>query len=124
FWRRHDLVRVLADEAQVERALVRLLLDDGGAAFARAEEAFLAVEAELGLAAARIGAVALEAGVGQDGTDVPVEAQGVLGGGGAAPSRGGEQQDRDQPGARQNSTHVRLTSLERIPVSHAISPRR
>jgi hypothetical protein len=66
---------ILGDDALVERALGGVALHDGGAAFACAEEAFLAVEPELGLAAARVRAVALEAGVGQDGTDVPVEAE-------------------------------------------------
>jgi len=83
--RRHDLVFVLGDDALEERALVGLALDDGRGFFlavlvlARGEEAGLGVETQAGFARAGVGAVAMEAGVGEHRADVAVELHGVRG---------------------------------------------
>ena len=86
--RGHDLVFVLGDDALEKRALVGLSFDDGRGLFLavlilpRGEEAGLGVETQAGLARAGVGAVAMEAGVGEHRADVAVELHGVRGEGG------------------------------------------
>ena len=73
--RRHEIVFVLRDEALEEVADLRLVFDDGGLlAVLGGEEACFGVEPQAGFARAWIGAVAVEAGVCEDGADVLVEA--------------------------------------------------
>ena len=73
--RGHDLVGIGGDQTLPEGALAevpglhgRSALGSGG------EEALLRIEPQAGLAGAGIRAVAVEAGVGQDGPDVAIEA--------------------------------------------------
>jgi len=79
FRRRHDLILILGEHALEEGALVGLALDDGRRFFlaalvgARREEARFGVEAEAGLAGAGVRSVAVEAVVGEQGSDVAVE---------------------------------------------------
>jgi hypothetical protein len=74
---RHDFFGVFVEEALIEGAFVGFAFDDGGAA-GRVEEAGFGVESETGFAGAGVGAVAVEAGVRQDGADVFVEGDSSL----------------------------------------------
>ncbi len=75
--RGHAPLRVLLGDALVQLALVQLAGDDGAFLGAVAEEPGLRVEAEVGLALVLVGAVTLEAVVGQDRLDVAVEIDGL-----------------------------------------------
>ena len=92
FRRRHVVVRVRRQQPLHHRTLLRLAGDDGGiaglAALARRLEG---VEAQLALVLALVGAVAGEAGVGEDRPDVPVELDAFGGGGERAEETGGGQ---------------------------------
>jgi hypothetical protein len=69
---RHDFFGVFVNEALIKGAFIGFAFDHGGAA-GRVEEAGFRVESEAGFAGAGVGAVAVEAGVRQDGADVFVE---------------------------------------------------
>lgn len=71
--RGHHFFVVVADDAEDEFTVGALAGDDHGGAVFRAEGAFLGVEAELGLAAFFVGAVAMVALVREDGLDVATE---------------------------------------------------
>ena len=70
-WRRHDLVRVVGEDAGDGFAGVWVGGDDGaGSAFGGFEGGVADVEPELAFAAFLVGAVAFEAVIGKDGADV------------------------------------------------------
>ena len=72
--RRHDFIFVGRNQALEEAALVRLAFDHGGrfAVLGREESGFR-VQPQPCLARSRIGAVAVKAGIGEDGADVLIE---------------------------------------------------
>ena len=80
-------------DALVEEAVGGLAGDDGGAVFAELEGGFLVVEAEVGHAGVGVGAVALEAVVGEEGADFALEVD----------SRGGLCKQKARRGKRQGS---------------------
>jgi hypothetical protein len=77
--RGHDFVDVRGGDAEIKTALVRLALDDGRRFLlallvdARREEARFGVKAQAGFARPGVRAVAVEAVVGEQGTDVAIE---------------------------------------------------
>ena len=92
--RGHDLIGIGGDEALPERALAEISRHHGRPALGGGgEEALLRIEPQAGLAGAGIRAVAMEAGVRQDGPDVAIEAHRF---GGA--SSGGERAPRQERG--------------------------
>jgi hypothetical protein len=76
-FRRHHVFVVVGGQSAVRFALVGLARDDGEDALAVGRRALVRVEPELCLTGGRVGAVALEAGVGEDGADVAVEVDAV-----------------------------------------------
>jgi hypothetical protein len=92
--RGHHLVLIRRKEALEEAALVRLAFDDGRfLPLLRGEETGFGVETQARFARARIGAVAVEAGVREDGADVLVKADG-LGLKSGAQSKNGQEGER------------------------------
>ena len=92
--RRHDLFRVLAEDALDELARLGVARLHGLDAVIDRGGAFGGVEAEVGLALLGVEAVASEAVVGEDGPDVPVEVQFRVGGREA----GGDEQEAEGGG--------------------------
>jgi len=110
--RGHDLVGVGADESLPEGALAEVTGHDGRPALGGGgEEPLLRVEPEAGLAGARIRAMAVEAGVGQDGPEVAVETH-RLGrvGGGAKEASGKERRQNPSRGRGGDRTRSRAGS--------------
>ena len=78
FLLRHDVFGVVREDAFDDLALFRLARDDGDlAALAGLERFFAEIQAQAAFARLRVEAVAMEAGVRHDRTDVAVEADGV-----------------------------------------------
>ena len=76
--RRHDVVFIGGDETLIERALVRLALDDGRAFLlsilhASGEKTGFCVQAQTGLSRSRIWSVAMEADIRKNGPHIAVE---------------------------------------------------
>src|SRR5687768_3680240 len=69
----HDLVFVVSGNALEQRTVTRLTGDDDHRLIRLAEEAFLRVEPQVGLALVLVGAVAGEAVFRQDRADVAIE---------------------------------------------------
>ena len=97
--RGHDLVLLLARDAVEELAFLRVAGRDDGDVVARAEEPLALIEPELGLAARRIGAMAVEARVREDWEDLPIEVDRL---GGARGERGAEGKE-EQPGEKEKA---------------------
>ena len=99
---RHDLVRVVGEDAGDGLAGVGVGGDDGaGAAFGGFEGGGTDVESELAFTAFLVGAVAFEAVVGKDGADVLGEVRSGFCG------RGGGGGDEDENEARRRGHHGR-----------------
>ena len=78
FLLRHDVFGVVREDTFDDLALFRLARDDGDlAALAGLERLFAEIQAQAAFARLRVEAVAMEAGVRHDRTDVAVEADGV-----------------------------------------------
>ena len=74
FGRRHDLVGVLGDQAELKLTLIRFTLDhDRRCTLLFSEEASLSIQSHVGFPCAGIRTVAGEAVLSQDRSNIPVE---------------------------------------------------
>ena len=76
--RRHELEIILGADSQVELARGRVSGGDGAVAATILEGALPGIEPQVGIALVRVGAVAGEALVGEEGEDVAVEVDGLV----------------------------------------------
>ena len=94
--RRHHLVDIGGDQALPEGALAEVTGHDGRSALGGGgKETLPGVEAQAGLAGAGIRAMAVEAGVGEDGPDVVVEAHRFGGASGGTKEASGKERGQN-----------------------------
>ena len=77
--RRHDFVFVVIKDAVDQFTLFEVAWDDGTEALVVFIGSFGSVEPEIGFSGTFIDTMAIKAGVGEDGTDVPVEVKFAIG---------------------------------------------
>lgn len=107
FRRWHDVVGIITEDAEDDFAGVRVSGDDGGDAVAGGFGLGFKVEAESGFAGGGVGAVAVKAGVREDGEDVAVK--GDLG----SAERGGEDEKEEIGKKTEHRGWVRSTGESR-----------
>ena len=121
--RRHHLVGIGAEDALPRLGVREIAGRDGAHAAAVGGGGVGLVEAELGLAMRGVGAVTRETVVGENGTDVGVEGDGGLGGGGAQSNGGCEGAEGEQQTGFHRGSGVPLAGAERTQTTTSVARR-